>query len=126
VGGDDGEVAGQVKVLVEKGLRFFFPHSRGTPCARGRQCKTSKKDKKRVRGERRRRKKTDSTQINLNKRSLVKPRSTSNQSSKLCIVLQYPSRKAALKDSRKAGEARRYGLATISRLLKIIGLFCRI
>jgi len=34
--------------------------------------------------------KTDSTQINLNKRSLVNPRSTSNQSSRSsCTVLQY-------------------------------------
>jgi len=34
---------------------------------------------------------TDGTQINLRKRSLVKTRSTSNQSSKPCTVLQYPS-----------------------------------
>jgi len=37
--------------------------------------------------------KTDSTQINLNKKSLVNPRSTSSQSSQPCTVLQYPSRK---------------------------------
>ena len=38
-----------------------------------------------------------STQINLNKRSLVNPKSTSNQSSKNCTVAQYTSqRRAAL------------------------------
>jgi len=39
-------------------------------------------------------KKTDSTQINLNTQSSGNPRSTSNQSSKPCTVLQYPSRRA--------------------------------
>jgi len=32
-------------------------------------------------------------QINLNRRNLMNPRSTSNQSSKSCTVLQYPSQK---------------------------------
>ena len=36
----------------------------------------------------------DSTQINLNKTNSGNPRSTSNQSSKPCTVIQYPSRKA--------------------------------
>jgi len=39
-------------------------------------------------------KKINSTQINLNKTSSGNPRCTSNQSSKPCTVLQYPSRKA--------------------------------
>ena len=34
--------------------------------------------------------------INLNKKSLVNPRSTSNQSSKPCTVLQYPSDKKSM------------------------------
>jgi len=49
----------------------------------------------------------DKRPININKRSMVNHKSTSNQSSKPCTVAQY-------------------GVATISRLLKIIGLFCRI
>jgi len=40
------------------------------------------------------RKNTQNTQINLNKTSSAKLRSDSNQSSKPCIMLQYPSRKA--------------------------------
>jgi len=39
---------------------------------------------------------TQNTQINLNKRKLVNPKSTSNQPSKPCTVLQYPSRKTCL------------------------------
>jgi len=39
---------------------------------------------------------TQNTQINLNRTSSVNPRSTSNQLSKPCIVLQYPSRKVCV------------------------------
>jgi len=62
------------------------------PCGGG-----SARRPKRTRGEREELvgdKKTDSTQINLNKTSSGNPRSTSNQSSKPCTVLQYPSRNA--------------------------------
>jgi len=41
--------------------------------------------------------KTDSTQINLNKKSSENPRSTANQSSEPCTVLQYPSRETYYK-----------------------------
>jgi len=59
----------------------------------------------------------------------VNPKSTSNQSSKPCTVLQYPSRKKMLSGHRQSQTYCRwhtYGVATISRLLKIIGFFCRI
>jgi len=36
---------------------------------------------------------THNTQISLNKQSLENPMSTSNQSSKPCALLQYPSKK---------------------------------
>jgi len=39
---------------------------------------------------------THNTQIRLEKKILVNPKSTSNQSSKPCTVLQYPSRKASV------------------------------
>jgi len=72
-------------------------------------------------------------------------RSTSYQSSKPCTVLQYPSRETlvlflgyththTIEDHYRSGKFQKvivglvncvYGVATIGRLLKMIGLFCK-
>jgi len=69
--------------------------SRGTPIARGRQCKTSKKGQEKSIGDDQidSTYKIDSTPIFLHKKDWWNPRSPLNQSSKPCTVLQRPSRK---------------------------------
>jgi len=81
---------------------------------------------------------TDQSEQN---KSSVNPKSTSNQSSKPCTVLQYPSRKGRLcvweiikTDNTKITLKQMihkslwlcYGVATVSEIDKMIGLFCRI
>ena len=82
-----------VGVPLESALNLV---SRISPCVAhdthacwGGSAGCSQKDKRRARGGSR----DQNTQIYLNKQSLVNPRSSSNQSSKSCTVLQYPSRK---------------------------------
>jgi len=67
--------------------------SRGTPTARGRQCRMSKEGQEE---SEKREKRTKSHRTHKSiwiNESSVNPKSTSNQSSKPCTALQYPSRK---------------------------------
>jgi len=93
---------------------------------------------KRTRGEREggvENKNTHNTQINLNKEKLGEPKSTSNRANPVqCYSTHqekctYPAadieRDSPCTAANKSGK-RNYGVATISRRLKTIGLFCRI